>query len=107
MFYYTNYDKETGRIKSSGMCSNEHDVELNKREGFEQLKGICGNGQFHKVETRIDGMVPYRVVVDKTPAEIEADKRPPVPESKRPANITKGQLQQIMDRLAALEAKGE
>lgn len=107
MFYYTNYDEANGKIKSSGMCSNEGDVELNKRDGFEQVKGIFADGRTQKIETRYNGMIQYRVLVDKTPAEIEADKRPEKPESKKAAHITKGQLQALLTRISNLETKGQ
>lgn len=105
MFYYTNYDKATGKIKSSGMCSNESDVELNKRAGFEQLKGICGNGAFQKVENRIDEMIPYRILVDKTPEEIEASKPPEKPEAEQQAHITNKQWRDVLDIIKNMESK--
>jgi len=105
VFYYTNYDKVTGRIKSSGMCSTEADVDLNKRKGFEQVKGIFANETSKKIETHVDGMIIYRVAVDKTPEEIEAQKKPAISFEKQKANITNEQLQSIMDRLEKLESE--
>lgn len=104
MFYYTNYDKVTGIIKSSGMCSSPEDVELNRCDGFEQIKGIFADGRTQKIDVS-DIKSPR--VVDKTPAEIEAEKRPVKPESERPAHITKGQLETLLARIDKLEYKQE
>jgi len=44
-------------------------------------------------------------IVDKAPAEIEAEKPPEIPFAKRQANITNEQLQSILGRITNLEKK--
>ena len=66
---------------------------------FAMLGEACDS--IHKVE--LSG--PFPKLVKKTNSEIEQDKPvyPHVPEHKMQANITNGQLQDILDRLKKME----
>lgn len=98
-----------GNILRTGSCGDS-DLGLQKQENEFVMEGKA-NDVTQKIEGR--GIGPHREwglerhVVDKSPEEIEAEKPPEMPESKRPAHITKGQLQSILQRLDNLEAKGE
>jgi len=85
-------------------------------EGAILRTGTCQdstfNRQAHEGEFVIEGMandVTQKVVggkvVDKTPAEIEADNPAPpvIPIENQPARITNKQWQNILDRLTAVE----
>jgi len=84
-----------GKILRTGFCP-EHILHLQAGDGEFVMEGIA-NDVSQKI---VDGKI-----VDKTPEEIEADNPTPpeIPESKRLANITNGQWQNVLKRLEKLE----
>ena len=96
MINFVIYDKATGRIKRVGRCRNKNFKRQVNDDTEAVLKGIA-NQTKHKV---VNGMI-----VEKTQAEIEADKPKPLPFKKQRANITNEQLQNIQNRLEALEGQ--
>ena len=87
----------SGKILRCGICQ-DLTFEGQAKEGEFVMEGQA-NDVTQKV---IDGKI-----VDKTPEEIEAEKPKPVeiPETERPMVVTKGQLESILKRIAALEMK--
>ena len=85
-----------GKILRTGVCGE--DVRSQAGENEYAIEGTA-NDVTQKI---VDGEI-----VDKTPAEIEADNPAPIPLSleKQPAHITNGQWQEIQDRLRLLENK--
>jgi len=94
---YIIYD-ESGRILRTGVCPE--DVFDKQTEVDEFIVEGSADDITQKI---VDGKI-----VDKTPEEIEAEKPPeptPVPIEQQRANITNGQLQDILTRLDKLEGK--
>jgi len=94
---YIIFDKKSGKITSTGACQD-----ICFGYGLTENQAII-EGQANDVTQKvIDGKI-----VDKTPEEIEAEKPKPVeiPETERPMVVTKGQLESILKRIAALEMK--
>jgi len=86
-----------GRILRIVGCHPEY-IASQVKEGESFIKAPKDvNDVTHKV---VKGMV-----VNKTITEIEAQKPPEIPESEKPVFITKGQWQEVQDRLGLLEAK--
>ena len=86
-------DKETEKVLRSG-CIPDRDFALQAGPGEKVIEGKI-NDLTQKVK---DGKI-----VDKTPAEIEAEKPPAIKDEDQPALISKGAWQQIQDRIANLE----
>ena len=82
-----------------GTCSDK-DFKLQAQAGEFIIKGLA-NQQTQKVVKR--GW--YRLIVDKTPKEIEAKEPKEKPIEKWPAHITNEQWQDVLDRLSKLEAE--
>jgi len=97
-----------GKILRHGNCQDST-FERQAKEGEFVMEGQA-NDVTQKVE--FDGLdendQPINPrIIDKTPQEIEAEKPKPVeiPETERPMVVTKGQLESILKRIAALEMK--
>ena len=105
---YIIYKKDSGQIVKSGVCSNSS-FDLQAQEGESILEGIA-NDATQKVEITgyDDKRNPIARIIDKTKQEIEASrptKQTEITDEQRPASITKGQWQEILNRLTALEKK--
>lgn len=88
-----------GKILRTGFCPPSMVEAQAHKDEFVML----GNAD-DSIQKIVDGQV-----VDKTPAEINRDNPEPteLPDSDRPANITKGQLKDILDRLSTVEHLGK
>lgn len=93
---YIVYQTNSGKIVKTGCCP-DHDFESQKRGPGETIIEGTASDLIQKV---VDGKV-----VKKTPAEIEAEKPPAIPDGDRPAEITNADWQKIKDRIAELESK--
>ena len=103
------YNKTTRKITATGHCQPSA-FDKQAGDGEFVLEGTA-NDVTQKVE--FDGLddngQPINPrVVDKTSAEVERDnpKTKPKPAKKQRAKITNEQLQNILDRLTALELRG-
>jgi len=92
---YVVYNKLTGEILRTGICSDES-IELQALDKETVIEGIA-NDITQKI---VDG-----IIIDKSPDEISKQKIKRIPHEKQRANITNEQLQSILDRLTILEAK--
>ena len=97
---YIIYNKMTGVISRVGSCPDLSFQALVENALSEEM---VIEGTANDLTQKID--VNTKEVVDKTPEEIEADKPIEIPFADKAANITNAQLQAIIDRLDALEAK--
>lgn len=106
---YIVYKKNTGKILRTGVCQN-NSFDLQAQEGEAVMEGIANDViqkvVFNGFDEKDQPINPH--IVDKSPEEIEAAKpsiSPDIPEEQKPANITKGQLQAILNRIEDLEGK--
>jgi len=101
---YIVYDKQSGKIVRSGLCSdNSYSSQASENESI--MQGTADDAT-QKVETHVDGMIIYRVIVDKSPDEMPALKsKKIIPLEKKQANITNEQWQAVLNRLAILESE--
>ena len=90
---------DNGKILRTGSCP-ESMVEIQAGPGEETLRGKADD-----LTDKISGNGQFRWVQKKTPEEIERDNPKPkkIPEKDRRANLTNGQLQDILDRLKNVE----
>lgn len=88
---YNNLDE----ILRTGVCPNK-DFKLQTQGAEKIIEGFCDTKRQKIVDDEI---------VDKTPEEIEADKPVEIPFEKRRAGITKGQWQEVLDRIRVLESE--
>lgn len=87
---------ESGKILRTGRCQDKT-FELQRSSDDELIMEGQANDRTQKI---VD-----KKIIDKTTEELEAEKPPVLPESKRRAHITNEQWQDNLNRLAALEAK--
>lgn len=95
---YIVYDKD-GRILRTGICPDH--MSALQASGNEFVMEGSANDVTQKIKFEPSGPK----IIDKTPKEIEAEKPSEIPEEQKPAPITKGQWQSVLDRLAAGEVK--
>lgn len=96
MKHFIVYKIDTGRIQRTGSCP---DNMVEKQAG-------PGEAVFEGKANDVTQKIVNGRVIDKTQQEIEADRLPgpeDIPEEQRPAMITQGQLQQILNRIETLE----
>lgn len=105
MYQFIVYDKITGKINSRGNCSGEGDTRIQGNKlNEESMEGFVEDEDFYKVKDK--------KIVRKSEAEIKTIKDERKAKKKRvvsieelPANITQGQLQDILDRISTLESE--
>lgn len=96
---YTVYNQQTSKIVKSGVCPDDMmDIQTGGDASLTVIEGHSRDDKQKVVNGRI---------VDKTHAEIEADKfvLPVIPEEDRSADITKGQLNSILENIELLRAR--
>ena len=94
MMNYVVYDRN-GKILRTGICS-EQDFELQAKDVAEEFvrEGVAND---------LTQKISEGKVVDKTQAEIDADKPPRIKLEDMSANITNKQWQDMQDRITQLE----
>ena len=105
MRHYIVHDSK-GKILRTGYCQDEC-FDLLAEEGEFVIEGQA-NDAVDKIEIEEfdDQGKPKKVKIKKkTQAEIDAGKPPEIPESEKPAYITKGQYDDLLKRIAELEKK--
>lgn len=95
---YIVYDN-TGKILRTGTCPDK-DFFLQAQDGEFAIEGIANDVTQKIINVGISGKI-----INKSQEEIEAEKPAEIPFEKQKARITKGQWQEVLDRISVLESE--